>query len=316
MTNPAGGATSAPGATSSFAPPDANAGTASCHNCGAPITSRFCADCGQRATAPDPTLREMLEEVAAEVLHWDGKLWVTLTTLVRRPGELTLDYISGRRVRYISPLRLYLAASVLFFFLSAVGPQSPERQIVRFSPSDSAGTAATTGNTDGIVVGMSARELDSTGGGDLGARVQRRLEQGVERTAKSPDRFVERIRDHVATVVFLVLPAFAFAVGLAYRRQKRHFPQHVVFALHVHAVVFLGFTLSELSRFTRHERIETTVNLVVAMSLLAYVVASLRKVYGGTIGRTIAKALALGLVYLCFFGAGMIALTIFGFLTT
>jgi hypothetical protein len=39
-------------------------------------------------------------------------------------------------------------------------------------------------------------------------------------------------------------------------------------------------------------------------------------VYGGTLGRTLAKATALGLVYLCFFGAGMIALALYGFLTT
>jgi hypothetical protein len=43
---------------------------------------------------------------------------------------------------------------------------------------------------------------------------------------------------------------------------------------------------------------------------------ALRRVYGGSIGGTIAKTLALGLVYLCFFGAGMVVLVLYGFYTT
>lgn len=317
MSDPAANTLPAPTDVTSVVPATEGGGPGRCLNCGGALASRFCAECGQRAASPDPTLREMAEELAAELLHWDGKLGATVKALVRQPGLLTLEYVAGRRMSFISPLRLYLSASVLYFFLAAVGPRGDgDRSFVRFTESDSAGANEATQDTSGIVVATSRQLADTASSAGIGAKLERRVEQGVERAAKDPERFGEKVRDNLATVVFLVLPAFAFAVGLAYRAQRRHFPQHVVFALHVHAMAFLGFTVTELARFTRQARIESGVDVVVMLALLVYVVAALRRVYGGTMGRTIAKAMALGVVYLCFFLTGMIALTMYGFLTT
>jgi hypothetical protein len=316
MTDRAGGTVPATSDASRFAPPADGATPANCLNCGAALSSRFCPECGQRAAAPDPTLREMLEELAAELLHWDGKLWATVKALVRQPGLLTLEYVAGRRTSYISPLRLYLSASVLYFFLAAVGPRSEnEKPFVRVTSADSAGSSAARQSANGIVVAAEPT-TDTTPPTGLGAQVERRVEQGVARAARDPERFGDRLKDNLATVVFLVLPAFAFAVGLAYRSQRRHFPQHVVFALHVHALAFLGFTVTELARLTGRASIETGVDVVVTLAVAAYVVAALRRAYGGTIWRTVAKAAVLGVVYLCFFLTGLIGLTIYGFLTT
>ena len=256
----------------------------------------------------------MAEELAGEVLHWDGKLWTTLVTLVRSPGALTLAYVAGRRASYVSPLRLYLTASVLYFFLGAVAPERPgEGSVIRFTASDSARAAAQ--NETGLVVSASRSPRDTTTPAELGQRVERRIEQGVERAAKDPKGFGARIRDNMGTVVFLVLPAFAFAVGMAYRSQRRHFPQHVVFALHVHVLAFLGFSLSELASLTRYRPLESTVRVAVLVAVLAYVVSALRRVYGGSWAGTLAKATGLGVVYLVFFVAGMVVLALYGFMT-
>jgi Protein of unknown function (DUF3667) len=287
----------------------------SCLNCGAPTTAQYCAECGQRVTDPDPTLRELVEEMAGELLHWDGKLWSTLKTLIRWPGALTLEYVAGKRASYISPLRLYLTASVVYFFLAAVAPESAsEKPLVRFTASDSARDAAQ--HENGIVVSTARAASDTTPVGGVGARFERRIEQGVAHAAASPREFTAQVRGNIEPVVFIIVPAFAFAVGIAYGSQRRHFPQHLVFALHVHAVAFLGFALVALARFTPWQPLVSTMEWVVFTGLLTYVVMALRRVYGGSIGATIAKTLALGLVYLCFFGAGMVALVLYGFYTT
>jgi hypothetical protein len=294
----------------------ANAPDASrpCLNCGGRVDARFCAECGQRAADPDPTLREMAEELAGEVLHWDGKLWTTLVTLVRSPGALTLAYVAGKRASYVSPLRLYLTASVLYFFLATVVPERDgEESVIRFTTSDSA-RAAAQGET-GLVVSANRSPGDTATPAELGQRVERRIEQGVERAAKDPKQFGARIRDNMGTVVFLVLPAFAFAVGMAYRSQRRHFPQHLVFALHVHVLAFIGLSLSELATFTRYRPVESAVRIAVLAAVVAYIVAALRRVYGGSWASTIAKAAGLGVVYLVFFVAGMVALALYGFMT-
>ena len=81
------------------------------------------------AIDPNPTLGEFVHEAAGEFLHWDGKLATTFRLLFTQPGELTREYLAGRRASYLSPLRLYLTCSVLFFALKALAPEP--RVVVR-----------------------------------------------------------------------------------------------------------------------------------------------------------------------------------------
>lgn len=96
-----------------------------CINCGAAITGKFCASCGQPAHV-HRTLGHMFEEALHGVLHFDGRFWRTLPKLVIRPGTLTHDHIIGRRARYVSPLAAFLFTIFLMFFVFAmVGERAP-----------------------------------------------------------------------------------------------------------------------------------------------------------------------------------------------
>jgi hypothetical protein len=90
-----------------------------CENCGAVLGGPFCAQCGQRAIPPHPTVRELAGDAWNELVGWDGKFLRTVRLLVLRPGELTRSAIEGRRARFITPVRLYLICSVLYFVVSA-----------------------------------------------------------------------------------------------------------------------------------------------------------------------------------------------------
>src|SRR5687767_11829400 len=93
-----------------------------CLNCGAALEGRFCSACGQRDVPPYPSVRELALDAATEFSGWDGRLSSTLRALVRRPGLLTLEFLEGRRARYVSPLRLYLSTSLAYFLLAAAAP--------------------------------------------------------------------------------------------------------------------------------------------------------------------------------------------------
>src|SRR3954467_206677 len=82
-----------------------------CLNCGSTLHGPFCAMCGQRAMPAHPNVRELVGDAVSEFSGWDGKLAETVRTLIRKPGELTRQWLQGRRVHFISPLRLYLTAS-------------------------------------------------------------------------------------------------------------------------------------------------------------------------------------------------------------
>ncbi|HEX5343947.1 MAG TPA: DUF3667 domain-containing protein [Duganella sp.] len=88
-----------------------------CANCDTPLSGHFCSNCGQEAVLHHASTREFLHEFIGHYVALEGKLWGSLKRLIFQPGELTNEYIRGRRVRYVQPLRMYLTFSVLFFAL-------------------------------------------------------------------------------------------------------------------------------------------------------------------------------------------------------
>ncbi len=64
-----------------------------------------------------PTVAEFLHEFVLHYVALEGKLWKTLVQLLFRPGQLTVRYLQGVKLRYVPPLRLYLTASILFFLI-------------------------------------------------------------------------------------------------------------------------------------------------------------------------------------------------------
>src|SRR2546423_11537437 len=71
---------------------------------------------------PYPDVRELVVDAVSEFSGWDGRLASTLRALLQRPGMLTHEFLEGRRARYISPLRLYLTASLVYFLIAAAAP--------------------------------------------------------------------------------------------------------------------------------------------------------------------------------------------------
>src|SRR5579883_640995 len=96
-----------------------------CANCGAAITDNYCGACGQRHVHALHSIGHFLRESAEDLTHADSRLWRTIVPLLIRPGFLTREFLAGRRVRYLPPVRLYLVLSVLFFLIAAIVPQRP-----------------------------------------------------------------------------------------------------------------------------------------------------------------------------------------------
>jgi hypothetical protein len=88
-----------------------------CANCGTLLHGQYCANCGQRARDRMISLWELVTEASEILTSLDSRLWRTLAMLLFRPGQLTRNYLLGRRARYIPALRLFLGLSLLFFFL-------------------------------------------------------------------------------------------------------------------------------------------------------------------------------------------------------
>lgn len=86
-----------------------------CENCHTPVLGSFCSQCGQSI---EPTLKyfwNVLLHLLDDIFSFDSRASRTLKPLLCNPGFLTNEYIQGRRVHYVPPLRLYLFVSIIFF---------------------------------------------------------------------------------------------------------------------------------------------------------------------------------------------------------
>jgi hypothetical protein len=106
-----------------FTPPTSVAASNPCLNCGTNIQLAFCPECGQREIDTDPTFKDYAREVGADLLQKEGKVARTFRMLVLRPGELTCEYHDGRRVRYVTPIRLFLSCAAIFLVLHSMMPE-------------------------------------------------------------------------------------------------------------------------------------------------------------------------------------------------
>src|SRR5438045_5537722 len=113
-----------------------------CENCGATMAGPFCAQCGQHAVDYRRSLRHVIVDVLDSLLNFESKFFATIGWLIVRPWHLTSQFLAGRRVRYVHPLRLYLLVSILFFFVVNYWAKSLHVDPSKLSAEDRADIAA------------------------------------------------------------------------------------------------------------------------------------------------------------------------------
>src|SRR6266702_3985068 len=109
-----------------------------CENCGTQLQGRWCAQCSQPAIDYRRSFRHVLADLLNEFLNWDSKFFATIGLLLVRPWRLTNEFLAGHRVRYVHPLRLYLLASILFFFAVNYGARGLHLEPGKLGPKDRA----------------------------------------------------------------------------------------------------------------------------------------------------------------------------------
>lgn len=88
-----------------------------CLNCGHIVEERYCSRCGQENIQWKDSAFHLIMHYVKDLFHYDGKLWNTLKSLVRRPGLVAQEYMEGKRQSHLEPIRFYVFASTVFFLV-------------------------------------------------------------------------------------------------------------------------------------------------------------------------------------------------------
>lgn len=306
---------------------EAPAASPGCLNCGARLEGQYCGNCGQRSRSRLISLWELLSDAFGDLLEIDSRLWQTMIPLMIRPGQLTRDYLEGRRARYMPPFRMYLVLSLLFFVVAFFDPH--EQLSLFFEP-------------EATAVELSELRLQLGEGGDLDTDCNlddtdfadleklptwiarrltpERLKRVCEKTQIDGGReLVDKIIDNIPTALIILLPLMAFVLKALYPLSRRYYVEHLLFFVHFHAFFFLMLTLQILlMRLSMMLHIPEAVPIltIVAASFYVpvYLFKSMRRVYGQGGFVTSLKFVVLLISYLAGFIATMLgALTIAAF---
>jgi len=266
-----------------------------CLNCGAPAPGNYCPECGQETARELRTVAQFIVGLIVQYAMREGKLRQTLSKLFIAPGALTVEYLAGRRARYLRPLQLYLMASVIVF---AAVPLFGLNLGLRLY------------GDQGVHLLRSARlSGDADHGYGLGLTpVQIILDHfdtpGVRRFRAMPreDRFTflrARRTQYVSGFVLFLVPLYALTLGLFYRNRRRRYAEHLIFGLHCQSFLLFGLL------------IEAVLPAILANALscwmIAYFAVALKRVYGGNWVETLGRGTAvLGLYFAIYFVSNLL----------
>lgn len=195
-----------------------------CPTCKAAVRTPFCARCGEEHLATlDLTLRGLAAKVVHALTSIDARVVGTAWRLVRHPGDLTLDWASGARRRFVAPFQLFLLANVIFFAL-----QSATGTDIFGSPLES--------------------HLHHQ---DWSATAQALVDEHLAARGSSYEDYAP-VFDHAVvlnakSLILLMAIPFAALLPLVFFRARRPFMLHAVFAVHVYTFLLLLFCVALLA---------------------------------------------------------------------
>jgi hypothetical protein len=283
-----------------------------CVNCSASVQGHYCGRCGQRLEHEIHSVWHFTREATEDLTHADSRFWGTMNALIFKPGFLTREFLAGRRVRYLPPLRLYLVLSVVFFLIIGSGHHNPKAVWLKTDQGGTQSYALT-----------SPEDVRS----DFAAKPGETPEQRTDRVCKAADydgpargvlqpfitkacrtsvldnghTLYESLMHNLPRAMFIFLPALAVVMKLMYWRPRRYYVEHLLFFVHNHAFAFSLFGLYALLGRLLPAAIEAWLTAIVWLYLLYYLFVSMRRVYVQGRFRTSLKFVALAFTY--FIGA-------------
>lgn len=97
-----------------------NLNTQTCLNCAHSNSGKYCSNCGQSADVSRITVKETVNHFFSSSFSIEGPFIKTVSDLVRNPGLLHREYISGQRKKYYKPVALFVLSTAIYVVIRAL----------------------------------------------------------------------------------------------------------------------------------------------------------------------------------------------------
>ena len=72
------------------------------------MTGRYCAACGEHTEPHDYSVKHFVTEVLETTAHLDWRVFTSFRSLLTHPGQLTVDFLAGRRKTRLGPVQMFV----------------------------------------------------------------------------------------------------------------------------------------------------------------------------------------------------------------
>ena len=229
-----------------------------CLNCRYVVENRFCSNCGQENTDTRKTFHHLFIHFFADLTHYENAFWKTIKNLLFKPATLTRAYLSGKRLSYLAPVRLYIFISFITFFLITVFPNrdstssnSNDGKVMVKSAKEQVIEKRKV-NVFGVEFN-SLKELDSIQKqapqsekmSDFNYWIVEKVLTVTENNTKEEllEKFLESFLHNLPKVLFIFMPFFAFNLWVFHNKKRWYYFDHGIFTLHYFSFLLLLFLL-------------------------------------------------------------------------
>ncbi len=181
-----------------------------CKNCGQHLLleQKYCHNCGQKTDTHRINFHFLIHEIQHGIFHVDKGILYTIKELFTRPGHSIRQYIEGRRQNHFKPALLIMILGTITILLN--------HWI----------------NSEGNLLGNIVKYKQPVNGETIENKEALKLFGAL---AENFTKVTNWISEHYAISVLLMIPFFAFAFWLAFKKYKLNFPEWLVISTFITA---------------------------------------------------------------------------------
>ncbi|MEO6175060.1 MAG: DUF3667 domain-containing protein [Flavobacterium circumlabens] len=231
-----------------------------CLNCRHVVEQKFCPNCGQENTDSRKTFHHLFIHFFEDLTHYENAFWKTIKNLLFKPSTLTKEYLSGKRLSYLAPVRLYIFISFITFLLIALFPSKVSEGINKSEKELNTAEIISQANKEGEMKisskffdFKSMKEIDSIQKygkqedklSDFQYWAYEKVTNVTEHNTKKEiiEKFIESFFHNIPKILFVIMPFFAFFLWIFHNKKKWYYFDHGIFTLHYFSFLLLIFLI-------------------------------------------------------------------------
>lgn len=274
----------------------------------------YCPHCGQKNKELKMGFKFLFSDFLAGSFNIDSKFFTTFKVLLFSPGKLTIEFLDGKRTKYLTPLRIYLLVSFAYFAMLSFTDASA----LKFNDTEEMEEVPVV--FDNSAIDSTLFEVDSLG---LKERSHETFDFEMEEDStlagieldkfkslnkkEGRNEFKEKFNEYTSISMFFIMPLAAVLLFWFFKKRSFYF-EHLIFLIHLQSLIFLILIVAGIIHyFLPYSLVDTIGNLLTFFIIILWV----KSFYNYGWVKTIFSSLLLVFSYLIVLGISFIILAWF-----